>query len=756
MGGGMNRMDYLRQLNGSSASYRRAEMLEEAFAGCQDRLLGMLYYLLGNREDAERAFQEAFAKCLRRLENPVEQEHLEAWIFRVSLNVGRDLRSSAWRRRPLADDEPPTAVEQASGAEPAVADPKMVVRRALLTLGREEQEVFLLRQNGRMTYDQIAQAVNISLNSVRARMQLALARLREALPVENPAKSEGPGQRLLELAYDLPDDDLPPTEAAVETPLPVAAEPEAAPTEAAPMEAASTEAVVQQVAELFAEAARLETPKVELRPPHRAAVHGPLAGPAGGVRAKAARSNGGGPKPQPRRLTRGANWAVAVASLLLLLVSVGGFSYHRGQLADIAAENLRLLVVGPARLRAGLNADCQEYTVITTSVTGTPVSAQVEFAVFPPVGERVGHLQRTDDQGRLRVTIPDTCLRPGTARLEIRAQGQNQMERVETQVTIEPPEQVTHLSLDKSLYRPGGTVRYRSLTLSRFWLTAVDKTPIRFEIVGPNGTTLAGSVSQGITDRGMGCGQFTLPSDLTPGSYTLVAKSLDGSFPTHRKAFLVRADQPSPSPGKPKQTAETAPSAGTKHALAGDPVEVKFFPEGGELVAEMENRVYFAARDAQGRPLTISGKVLDSGGRAVARLETAFEGMGTFAIEPRVGELYRLKIEQPESLKIEPRLPEVATANQVVLTTGLGVFPAGKPLEFNVRASEAGIPLVATAWCRGVTVGEQALVTEATANSVSIPLVDEPHGGAGGVIRGRFGCALEPLVWLCRAGGWGV
>ena len=50
-----------------------------------------------------------------------------------------------------------------------------------MELRAEEQEVFLLRQNGQMTYDQIARAINIPVGTVKTRMRLALAKLRERL-----------------------------------------------------------------------------------------------------------------------------------------------------------------------------------------------------------------------------------------------------------------------------------------------------------------------------------------------------------------------------------------------------------------------------------------------------------------------------------------------------------------------------------------------------------------------------------------------
>mgnify|MGYP001027200029 CR=1 FL=1 len=78
---------------------RGSALLEAAFARYQAELLGTLYYLVGNLEDARDALQEAFIKCWRHQEEVSRVENLKAWIFRVALNAGRDLRETAWRRK---------------------------------------------------------------------------------------------------------------------------------------------------------------------------------------------------------------------------------------------------------------------------------------------------------------------------------------------------------------------------------------------------------------------------------------------------------------------------------------------------------------------------------------------------------------------------------------------------------------------------------------------------------------------------------
>ena len=161
-----------------------AQRLEEALSRYQDELLGMLYYLVGNAEDARDTLQETFVKCWRHRSSVPEVENLRAWIFRIALNAGRDMRATAWRRRrrPLSKGEATLAISDPGPETHAARREQLaLVRQTLRQLRPEEQEVFLLRQNGQMTYGQIAQAIQIPLGTVKTRMRLALTKLREAL-----------------------------------------------------------------------------------------------------------------------------------------------------------------------------------------------------------------------------------------------------------------------------------------------------------------------------------------------------------------------------------------------------------------------------------------------------------------------------------------------------------------------------------------------------------------------------------------------
>jgi RNA polymerase sigma-70 factor (ECF subfamily) len=55
------------------------------------------------------------------------------------------------------------------------------LRAAMHLLRPEEQEVFLLRQNGELTYEEIGEALEIPSGTVKTRMRMALIKLREVL-----------------------------------------------------------------------------------------------------------------------------------------------------------------------------------------------------------------------------------------------------------------------------------------------------------------------------------------------------------------------------------------------------------------------------------------------------------------------------------------------------------------------------------------------------------------------------------------------
>ena len=159
------------------------DLLLRAFNDLREELIGTLRSLLGNKEDAQDVAQETFLRCWRGREGLSGVRNLKAWIFRVGLNAARDLQRSAWHRRVKPQLAPEVLPAAPSTSAQAVEDEELLtkVRVALRQLRPEERDVFLLRQNGDLTYEQIAETMELPIGTVKTRMRLALGRLREVL-----------------------------------------------------------------------------------------------------------------------------------------------------------------------------------------------------------------------------------------------------------------------------------------------------------------------------------------------------------------------------------------------------------------------------------------------------------------------------------------------------------------------------------------------------------------------------------------------
>jgi len=160
------------------------EQLLRTFNELRDELLSTLCFMLGNADDAQDVAQEAFLRCWKTREGMAVVHNSRAWIFRVALNAAKDLQRSAWRRKvkPLQSSEIMPMVN-AIPPEKAVEERESLLRlrQALVQLRPEEKEVFLLRQNADLTYEEIAEIRDRPVGTVKTQMRSALAKLRAIL-----------------------------------------------------------------------------------------------------------------------------------------------------------------------------------------------------------------------------------------------------------------------------------------------------------------------------------------------------------------------------------------------------------------------------------------------------------------------------------------------------------------------------------------------------------------------------------------------
>lgn len=88
-------------------------------------------------------------------------------------------------------------------------------------------------------------------------------------------------------------------------------------------------------------------------------------------------------------------------------------------------------------------------------------------------------------------------------------------------------------------------------------------------------------------------------------------------------------------------------------------LSLDFFPEGGKMVAGLPSRLYFEAKNKQGKPADIEGRLVDDLGNAVARFSTYKNGLGRINFTPATGRSYRAEISKPDTVTETYALPLV-------------------------------------------------------------------------------------------------
>lgn len=140
---------------------------------------------LGNREDAEDAAQEVFLKAYAALGSFRGESRISVWLYRITNNVCIDLlrrrrdtvslSAESGEGETLELEIPDERFDPAALAERR--DLREQVGKALDLLPPDAREILLLRELGGQRYDEIAEALDIDIGTVKSRIFRARKKL---------------------------------------------------------------------------------------------------------------------------------------------------------------------------------------------------------------------------------------------------------------------------------------------------------------------------------------------------------------------------------------------------------------------------------------------------------------------------------------------------------------------------------------------------------------------------------------------------
>jgi|SRR5437867_2244365 RNA polymerase sigma-70 factor (ECF subfamily) len=147
----------------------------------RDRYARYALHMLGNREDAEEALQDAFTRAYRSLVRCADPERFGAWLFRILVNRCRTAGARRARRgRTFVSDE--VALLEAAEDHPSEQSAwREEIDRALARLRPEQREAFLLKYVEDLGYDEMSRLTGVGVSALKMRVMRACERLRELL-----------------------------------------------------------------------------------------------------------------------------------------------------------------------------------------------------------------------------------------------------------------------------------------------------------------------------------------------------------------------------------------------------------------------------------------------------------------------------------------------------------------------------------------------------------------------------------------------
>ncbi|WP_159450128.1 RNA polymerase sigma factor [Demequina sp. NBRC 110056] len=171
------------------------DVLVEVIDRAAGRLGAYAYILTGSQSEGEELVQAAIVKVFSRRTRLGTVEQAEAYVRRTmrTVHIDRVRRETTWRR--LVPRLAPRQTASDSADQLAMRDE---LARALDTLPRQRRTAVVLRFYDDLSYQEIADAMGVSLGAVKRYLSDALAALGDVLGADAEIASVGPsdGRRL--------------------------------------------------------------------------------------------------------------------------------------------------------------------------------------------------------------------------------------------------------------------------------------------------------------------------------------------------------------------------------------------------------------------------------------------------------------------------------------------------------------------------------------------------------------------------------
>lgn len=156
----------------SEGDLRSFETIYKAAAGF---VYNVAFRVVGKKEDAEEVTQEVFMTVYHKLKTFRFQSSFKTWVYRIAVNsaINHAKKVSKERNRTVEYDENLNAVQAPDEAQARMEqeEKEKTVNALLKELSPEQRACMVLRNMEGLSYQEIAEVLDINLNTVRSRLK---------------------------------------------------------------------------------------------------------------------------------------------------------------------------------------------------------------------------------------------------------------------------------------------------------------------------------------------------------------------------------------------------------------------------------------------------------------------------------------------------------------------------------------------------------------------------------------------------------
>lgn len=231
------------------------------------------------------------------------------------------------------------------------------------------------------------------------------------------------------------------------------------------------------------------------------------------------------------------------------------------------------------------------------------------------------------------------------------------------------PKEKIFVHTDKSFYVPGEIVWFKVYAVDSRFHTPIDLSKVAYiEILDKNNTPVLQAKTE--LKKGSGEGSFLIPVSISSGNFRLRAytrwmRNFDDGFYFQKDITIIN-------------TLKTF----TAGAIEKSRYDIQFFPEGGNLVNNIESKVGFKITNQYGKGIDGSGALINQRNDTILKFKSFHAGLGSFSFTPKSGETYKAVMNTVKDTSIIVSLPSAYEAGYV-----LSLEDAGSQLKFTLNAS---------------------------------------------------------------------